>query len=112
MHLGHQVGNVNTNNIAIDSAIRDLIWRTNYVLSKFGSCSSDVKIFMFHTYCTILYRSPIWKLNSRYIDKLYVAWRNCISKIWKISPISHCCLLKHLCNSNGIKCDLMVRFFL
>ncbi len=113
IHLGHHIGNDNTNNnIAIDCAIRDIVWQTNYILSKFSSCSSDVKMFMFHTYCSSYYGSPLWRLNSKYIDKLhvYVAWRNCVRKIWKISPRSHCCLLKHLCNTNGIECDLMTRF--
>jgi len=51
-HLGHPVGIDNVNSIAIHNARRDLIWRTNYGLAKFGFCSAEFRPFIFRKYCT------------------------------------------------------------
>lgn len=102
------VDNVNTT--AIGNAIRDLIWRTNYVMAKFGFCSSDVRAFMFRTYCTSYYGSPLWQLDSNDVKRFYVTWRNCIRKIWGIPRRTHCRLLNHLCEGFGIEFELMSRF--
>ena len=59
-HLDHPVGIDNVNSIAIRNATRDLIWRTNYVMAKLA----DVRAFMFRTYCTSYYGSPLWQLDS------------------------------------------------
>lgn len=109
-HLGHPIGNDNVNKIACNNAIRDIVWRTNYVMTKFGSCTSDIRSFMFRTYCTSFYGSPLWHLSSPNINGFYVAWRKCVRKIWNVSPRTHCRLVKHLDESNGVQCDLMSRF--
>jgi len=58
-HLGHPAGIDNVNSIAISNTTRDLIWKTNYVMEKLGFCSADVRAFMFRTYCTSYYGSPL-----------------------------------------------------
>ena len=63
-HLGHPVDIDNVNSITIRNVTRYLIWRTNYVIAKFGFCSADVCAFMFRTYCTSYYGSPLWQLDS------------------------------------------------
>jgi len=77
-HLGHLVGIDNVNSIAIHNAKRDLIWRTIYVMAKFGFCTADVRAFMFRTYCTSYYGSPLWQLGSNDVKHFYVSWRKCI----------------------------------
>ena len=63
-HLGHPIGNENVNKIACNNALRDIVWRTNYVITKFGYCTADIRSFMFRTYCTSFYGSPLWRLSS------------------------------------------------
>ena len=109
-HLGHPIGNENVNKIACNNALRDIVWRTNYVMTKFGSCTADIRSFMFRTYCTSFYGSPLWRLSSPDINGLYVTWRKCVRKIWNVSPRTHCRLLRHLVESNGVQYDLMSRF--
>jgi len=84
IHLGHPAGIDNVNYMAIHNATQDLIWRTNYVMAKFGFCSADVGAFMFRTYCTSCYGSPVWQLDSNDVRHFYVTRRNCIKKIWNI----------------------------
>ena len=109
-HLGHIIGNNNMNNIAVSNAKRDIVWRTNYVLSKFGFCNSNVRSFMFRTYCTSFYGSPLWRLNSPAVNKFYATWRKCVRKIWRVPPRTHCRLLEHLYGSSGIEYELLARF--
>jgi len=59
-HLGYPVGNPECKRSVIDKGISDMYARTNFVLTKFGSCNSDVRNFLFRTYCTSFYGSPLW----------------------------------------------------
>ena len=46
-HLGRDVGDSDYNCKAVNKAIGELSMRTNYVKSKFGVCSSDIRNFSF-----------------------------------------------------------------
>ena len=70
--------------------------RTNCVMSKFGIGSSDIINFLFRTYCTNYYGSPLWSLSHEYINKLYYAWRKCVRREWNLPNQTHCVFLKHL----------------
>ena len=48
-HLGHVIGNSASKRNVIEKVIGDLYMRTNYVMSKFGCRSSDVRNFPFRT---------------------------------------------------------------
>ena len=88
--------------------------RTNYVMCKFGICSSDIRNFLFHTYCTSYYGSPLWSLSQEYINKFYCAWRKCMefikSKVWNLPNQTHCVFLKHLYGDVNIDMQLLRRF--
>ena len=73
-HLGHPVGIDNVNSIAIRNATRDLIWRTNYVMAKLA----DVRAFMFRTYCTSYYGSPLWQLDSNDVKGMVLISNWCL----------------------------------
>ena len=85
--------------------------RTNYVMCKFGICSSDIINFLFHTYCTSYYGSPLWSLSQEYINKFYCAWRKCMefikSKVWNLPNQTHCVFLKHLYGDVNIDMQLL-----
>jgi hypothetical protein len=79
-HLGHPIGNENINKIACNNAFRDIVWRTNHVMTKFGSCTGDINSFILCTYCTSFYGSPLLRLRSPDINGLYFTWRKCVRK--------------------------------
>ncbi len=56
---------------AIKHGINDMVWKTNYVMTKFGACNANIRSSMFRTYCTNYYNSPIWKLDSSTIHQFY-----------------------------------------
>ena len=110
IHLGHPIGNINCNEVAISTGINNMIWRTNYVMTKFGFCNAEVRSFMFRTYCTSFYGCPLWRLDSKYINRFYSCWRKCIRKIWNIPYRTHCRFIKHLFGGPDIASDLLCRF--
>ena len=110
-HLGHVVG-VDSHNITIRHAVNDLTWRTNYMLSKFASCNSQVKTRLFRTFCTNYYGCVLWRINSNVVHKFYATWRNCVRKVWKVPWRTHCDLVKYLYGGLGIKGELLSRYLM
>jgi len=109
-HLGRDVGDSDSNCKAINKAIGELYMRTNYVMSKFGSCSSDIRNFLFRTYCTSYYGSSLWSLSHEYINKFYCAWRKCVRRVWNLPNQTHCIFLNHLYGDVNIDMQLLRRF--
>jgi len=52
-HLGHDIGNAECKKAVIDKGISNLITRCNFDLYKFSSCDSNVRNFLFQTYCIV-----------------------------------------------------------
>ncbi len=109
-HLGHTVGNDECNKIAISTGISNMIWRSNYVMSKFGFCNAEVRSYMFRTYCTSYYGCSLWRLDSKYINRFHSCWRKCVRKMWNIPARTHCRFLKHLFGGPDIATELLCRF--
>ena len=86
----------NVHKVACNNTLRDIVWRTNYVITKCGSCTADIRSFMFRTYCTSFYRSPLWRLSSPDLNGIYVTWKKCVRRIWHVSPRTYYRLLRHL----------------
>ncbi len=63
IHLGHHIG-LNGNSDAISKGIGDLVYRTNYVIAKFGFCNSLIE-----TYCTSYYGCPLWNMSNCHINR-------------------------------------------
>lgn len=108
VHLGHVIGS-DSNALSIDNAIKDLYYRTNAVMAKFGFCNSTVRSHMFTTYCTSFYGCTLWKFDDNYIDRFYTAWRKCVRKVWKVPPTTHGYILSHLCQKPCISAQLLSR---
>ena len=108
-HLSHPIGNENVNQIVCNNALCDIVCRTNYVMTKVWSCTVNICSFMFRTYCTSFYGSPLWRLSSPDINEQYDTWRKCVGKIWNVSPRAHCRILGHFIESNSVQYDLMSR---
>ena len=110
LHLGRSIGDFDSDRKAIDKAIGELYMRTNYVMSKFGCCSSNVRNYLFRTYCTSYYGSPLWSLSQPYINRFYCAWRKCVRRIWKLPAQTHCAFVEHLYGDVNIDMQLLRRF--
>ena len=109
-HLGHTIEGTSKAKVDIGKGIMDLITRTNYVMAKFGCCHSDIRNYLFNTYCTSYYGSSLWDLSGTAIHRFYCTWRKCIRRIWSIPYKSHCYILKYLYGGCDINIQLLSRF--
>jgi len=96
--------------VVIDKCISDLITRSNFVLSKFGSCDSNVRNYLFQTYYTSYYGSPLWSLYDNYIERFYCNWRKCVRRVWNVPRKTHCRFLVFLYCGKNIEIQLLLRF--
>ncbi len=81
-------------------------------MSKFSFCKSDTRSYMFQTYCTSYYGCPLWKLDSNAVSKFYTTWRKCIRKVWNVSRMTHCNILKHLYGGPCIEAQILSRYLM
>ena len=109
VHLGHSIGK-DCNNTMVNTAVKDLVWRTNNLFSRFSFCSSNFRSDLFRTYCNSYYDCPLWCLNSKGIQRFYISWRQCVRKVWKVPRRTHCTILKHLYGSEDVQVTLLRRF--
>lgn len=59
-----------------------------------------LRCIIFKTYCMSLYGSQLCDYDDTYINRVYVAWRKAIRKLFNISNITHCNLLPYICNDS------------
>ena len=60
-YLGHIICNNLSDEKDISREIRNLFVRTNMLSRRFGSCSFDVKIALFRSFCICFYGSALWQ---------------------------------------------------
>jgi len=111
VHLGHHIDK-NCNYDSISKGISDLVYKTNYVTSKFGFCNSLITSHRFDIYCTSFYGCSLWNMKTCYINRFYVNWRMCVRRIWGVPLMTHGTILKHLMRKQGqlIQTQLFSRF--
>ena len=107
--LGSCIG-TNQNTINITKAISDLVYRTNILMSRFRSCNSSVLSKLFRSYCTAFYGSSLWGLSDAALQRVTVAWRKCLRRVWRISPRTHSALVSLIDGSPPLHHLLCSRF--
>lgn len=110
VHLGIVIGNVDNTSVSIGKCTGDMFHKTNRIMSNFSYCNSSIRNFLFRTYNTSYYGSPLWNLECKSMYQFYTSWRKCIRYIWKIPNNSHCNLLHHLYQGPKIDIQLLSRF--
>ena len=76
-YLGHYICEDLKDDIDINRQCRQIYAQGNLLIRKFGMCSSNVKSFLFNTYCSSMYTAQLWwNYNVSSIKKLYVAYNN------------------------------------
>lgn len=112
VHLGHIIGpDRDTMKSAVQKVVGELYGRLNLLLSQFHKCTYDTLFHLFNTFCMCLYGALLWDFSSDFIDKLYVAWRKCIRRIYNLHPRTHCNLLPYITSSRSIELVMHQRLF-
>ena len=88
-HLGHMVHeNILFNNAS--KCVKDFYIQFNFFMSDFRYLGSDIRSHLFLKYCTAFYGSqflPVYDTNI--INKLSVAWRTTMKKVWRVPWTTH-----------------------
>ena len=70
----------------IDREIRNMFFRANMLVRKFGKCSAAVKITLFKSYCLNMYDSALWyHYTSRTLNRLQTCYNKCIKILFGYS---------------------------
>ena len=103
VHLGNIIGpGRKTEEKAVERAVGTLYGRTNLLLSQFGHCSRAVKFRLFNSYCMDFYGFNLWNFDDSNIERIYVAWRKCIRRLFGLHDWTHCRLLPYIIDSDPI----------
>jgi hypothetical protein len=108
-HLGNTIGS-GYNQVMIENTLNDFYVKVNMVLSHFGHAASHIRYQLFKSYCMSLYGCQLWDLQSKTMNKFYVAWRKSVRRILGVPPLTHCNLLHCIAEDNAIQHQLYVRF--
>ena len=109
-HLGNVIGRDATSKV-FEKAIADIYCRTNSIISLFRMVSHDVFYKLFKTFCLHLYGCPLWNISNKLCNKVYICWRKCIRRIFKIPYNTHCNLLPIVCQDHNIEYQVHQRIF-
>ena len=110
VHIGHHIGKGSNTNIS--SGVSNLVCSSNTMLTKFNYCSSNVKSYLFNTFCTSFYGCVLWSMHSTEIQRIYVTGRKIIRPLWSIPYTTHCNILPALMSSAPLKAALQIVSYL
>ena len=88
LHLGNRLySNIYTKNS--HEMVANFYRRSNNVISNFRMCDSITLNNLHSSYCTSFYGIELYNFSEDYMNDIYVAWRKCIRRIFKIPNTSH-----------------------
>ena len=108
MHNSHKVLYSTISDFPIvDHAENDLYMKTICSLADFSFTDSNTLSRLFNIYCTNIYGSPLWKhFDRKLLEPVYIAWRKCTRRVWKIPCTSHNVLIPYIHDS--ILCNVIL----
>ena len=57
----------------VTDAVHTVYSRFNSLMFKFHSANSELKYFLFKTYCMALYECQLWNFDSNITENVYIA---------------------------------------
>jgi len=87
-----------------------IIGQVSNVLYFFGKLPSDVKAWLFHSYCTSYYGCVLWDLSCSVVGNFCSAWRKSIRRIWNVPYQAHGYQLPLLCGCLSVYDEIYLRF--
>ena len=78
-YLGHIISDNFTDDADIRREIRDMFVRTNILIRKYISCSMNVKIMLFNSFCLCMYDTALWnRFNTGTMNKFKSCYNKCL----------------------------------
>ena len=58
--------------------------RTNNLMADVSYAESTTLSLLYNSYCMNVCGSQLWRLNNKFVEGFYVAWRKTIRRIWRL----------------------------
>jgi hypothetical protein len=97
-HLGHILTCDQSDAKDIDRCYLSLVKQINEVLCYFGNLNCITKLNLLYAFCSSLYGAELWDMMYSNSEKLTVAWRRALKRIWNVPQRTHSNILYALCN--------------
>lgn len=106
-YLGCFITNTKSDVCDIKRQTRAICVRANMLIRKFSSCSEEVKIRLFSTFCQNLYCAHLWAVfDKKTIDKLRVTYNNALRTLLRKPTFCSASWLFVNCNVPSFKENL------
>jgi hypothetical protein len=94
-YLGHMI-NHNRKVTGIHHVKCDYTRKVNSCVADFGHISSVVKQELVNKYCSSFYGSNLCNFTDKDMEDVFIEWRKCIRRVWKLPSRAHNSLLPHI----------------
>jgi len=108
-HIGHVITSSLDDVDDIQQRRNSFVGQTNNVLCFFNKLNTAVKLQLFKSYCSSLYGSELWSLDSNHVDIICIAWRKALRRILQLPYNCHSYFLPIISDSLPIFDDLCKR---
>jgi hypothetical protein len=109
LHLGSFIGK-DANKFNIKKAMQDLNARVNMLVCNYSFSYFDTLCFLFKSYCTSYYGSPLWKLDVNSLEDFCICWRKAVRKLLGLNSRTRSKFLPHVLNVIEVRSELISRF--
>ena len=109
-HLGHPLHTEKTQDALAEKEIKSLNSSFHAFSSRFSNCNVTTKNKLYHQYCSSMYGSQLWSLNSNSVEKIFSKWRKYHRIALEVPNKTHCDLLPLIADNMPLVCTLDLKF--
>jgi hypothetical protein len=108
-HLGHILNAELSDIDDVEHRRTQTVKQINDVLCYFGKLDTVIKLKLLYSYCSSIYGSVLWDLESSTLSSFCVSWRRGLKHVWKLPINTHSDILFGLCGKRPIEVELRYR---
>ena len=109
-HLGHPLHTEKTRDVLAEKGINSLKSSFHSFMSRFNDCHATTKNKLYHQYCSSMYGSQLWLMNSNNVENIFSKWRKYHRIVLEVPYITHCDLLPLIADNMPLECTLDLKF--
>ena len=79
-------------------------------MARYKDCHATTRNKLFHQYCSSMYGSQVWLLNSNSVEKILSRWRKFHRVVLGVPNTTHCDLLPLIAENIPLECSLELKF--
>ena len=109
-HLGHPLHTEKTVEALAEKGLNNLNSSYYSFMTRYKDCYPTTRNKLFHQYCSSMYGSQLWLLNSNSVEKVLSRWRKFHRVVLGVPNTTHCDLLPLIADRMSMKCSLELKF--